>query len=359
MNPDISMIIPYYNGSKHIAGTIDSLRAVSHSKEILIIDDGSSYDEARVIEALYKDDDEISIIHKTNGGIASSRNEGLKRALGKYVFFCDQDDTAVSEVIDRALDLNEEDPCDITFWSTVITYEANRPDLPVDTVTSNTVAEGDRIPEVLLKQILTQSGSEYGVRFSHLWMGLFDRQRIMDAGIEFKSFISIDDDLIFIMDAVSCAKRVRFISDVGYKWLQNLHSESHTTEWTDDFLNKTTAHFKYYDDVAQRGGCSSAVCEEVKSFTAQATVTDAMVNWASMPRGEGADKEKEAILNLLNSKEYESVWDEDHLGYDPVRHRTYELLSKHRYKAAFAYNRREILKMELRRSLRRIWDRIH
>ncbi len=359
MNPDITIVIPYYNGSKHIAGTVDSVKALSHSKEILIIDDGSSPDEACVPDDLYRDDDEITVIHKANGGIVSARNEGLRLALGRFVFFCDQDDTAVSEVIDRALDMNSADPCHITFWSTVMTYEADRPDRRCDTVTADTVVEGTEIPEVLLKQILTQSASEYGHKFSHLWMGLYDRQLIINENISFKSFISIDDDLIFIMDAVAAAKRVRLISDIGYKWLQNFGSESHTSEWTEDFLNKTIAHFKYYDEVAMRGGCSSAVREEVKAFTDQATVTDAMVNWASMPRGDDADREKRAIIRLLDLQEDEHIWDTPHLGSDPIRRRTYDLVSRHKYEAAFAYNRREKYKMEFRHFLRQIWDRIH
>ncbi len=357
--PDISIIIPFYRGLKHIEDTVRSVRPIAHSKEILIVDDGSGDGSFDTLMSLFEEDSEVRLLQKENGGIADARNFGLHSAEGRFVFFIDQDDTTVAGVLDKAIDMADENSCDLVFWTTEMTYEANRANRECDTVLKTAILEKKEITEVILRQILTQTSSEYGTRFTHLWMGLYRRDFVLGHDMNFRSFISIDDDLIFIIDAVSYAEKIGLIPETGYLWLQNYTSESHTSQYTEDFVRKTTEHFEYYREVADRTECSEELKQAVAGFIPQGIIADSLVNWADMPEGPARDHEKSAILKLLNSDEYANVWNENRLGTDRPRGKTYELLKRGSYEAAFAYNKSERNKRILRRRLRSIWDRLH
>ncbi len=357
--PDISIIIPFYRGLNHIEQTVKSARAISRSKEILIVDDGSGDGSFDRLKELYDTDEEIRLMQKENGGIADARNFGLNAAAGRFVFFMDQDDTAVANVIDDALNMADEDSCDMVFWTTEMSYESDRENQKCDIVHKRAVLEKPEVTEVILKQILTHASSEYATVFRHLWMGLYRREFVTGHGISFRSFISIDDDLIFMIDAISYAEKIGLIPETGYLWLQNYKSESHTSEYTDDFLRKTTAHYEYYREVTSRTDCSDEVRTAVDGFIPQAIIADSLINWADMPSGPTRDLEKKDILALLDSDGYKNVWNENHLGSDKPGETTYRFLKDHSYEAAFAYNRRERNLRVLRRKLRSIWDRIH
>lgn len=336
--PDLSIIIPYYKGMDRIEETVSYVKTVSHSREILIINDGSGSDEYEKLCSLFSDDQGIVLYDKPNGGIADTRNFGLDHAHGRYLVFCDQDDKPVSGVIDQAVNRADAENDDIVFWSTEMIYDADRPNKDCDTVLSNKTIEGDEIKNGLLKQILTQSSSEYGTRFAHLWMGLYRRDFLKAEQIRFKSFISIDDDLIFIMDAVSYAGRIGLIPKTGYLWLQNYGSRSHTTGYIRDFVNKTTAHFDYYETVMERSGCSAETREAVTGFTRQALVADSLVNWSDIPSGTEKDEQKRQIMTILKSDDQLHAWDEYRMNKDARRYRTFCLLKRGMREGAFIYN---------------------
>lgn len=356
--PVLSVVIPYYNGLKYIERTVDSVMSISHPKEILIIDDSSPDGSFGELERLYADEPVIRLMSKPNGGIADTRNFGLQNASGRYVFFSDQDDTPVADVIDAAIDraVNEDD--DIVFWSTEMTYETDRPNRPCDTVTADRTIEGSHIRDGLLRQILTQSAGEYGMRFAHLWMGLYRREFLISSRIAFKRFISIDDDLLFIMDAVSCSDRVALMPQTGYLWLQNNASKSHTSQYTTDFLRKTTEHFDYYDTVMDRAGCSEETGTAVRGFTRQAIIADSLVNWSDMPHGSDRDSERSAISARIKEYAGQGVWDEYHMNSDTRRRRTFDLIRHHMYGAAFAYNSAVSRIRIIRHSLRLLYERL-
>lgn len=60
--------------------------------ELILVDDGSKDGSGKICDQLAAKDTRIKVIHKTNGGICSARNAGLKEAAGEYIAFCDNDD---------------------------------------------------------------------------------------------------------------------------------------------------------------------------------------------------------------------------------------------------------------------------
>jgi hypothetical protein len=86
----ISLVIPSYNRASLIADTLDSaLNQTVPFLEIIVVDDGSTDDTARVLDRF---GDRIRRIHVANGGVQRARNLGVAAAAGQYVALCDSDD---------------------------------------------------------------------------------------------------------------------------------------------------------------------------------------------------------------------------------------------------------------------------
>lgn len=89
----ISLITPMYNGTKYISQTIDSVLNQTYEHwEMIIVDDGSKDNSAKIVENYSLKDERIRLIRQSNGGSASARNNALKNAKGRYICFLDADD---------------------------------------------------------------------------------------------------------------------------------------------------------------------------------------------------------------------------------------------------------------------------
>lgn len=92
--PLISVIIPAYNYAKTLPRAVESvLVQLGASAELIVIDDGSTDNTGEVITALQAAHPvRFRAIQKTNGGLSSVRNLGIREAKGQYLMFLDADD---------------------------------------------------------------------------------------------------------------------------------------------------------------------------------------------------------------------------------------------------------------------------
>lgn len=89
----ISIIVPAYNVEKYIENCIDSLISQTYKNiEIILVDDGSNDKTGDICKKKALLDKRIRYFYKENGGVADSRNYGLKMCKGDYLTFVDSDD---------------------------------------------------------------------------------------------------------------------------------------------------------------------------------------------------------------------------------------------------------------------------
>jgi glycosyltransferase involved in cell wall biosynthesis len=89
--PQISVVIPVYNGEKTIEETIGTVLAQTFTDfELIIINDGSQDKTKEIVEQII--DPRIKLYSYANGGLAASRNRGITKAEGEYISFIDADD---------------------------------------------------------------------------------------------------------------------------------------------------------------------------------------------------------------------------------------------------------------------------
>ncbi len=90
---EFSIIVPAYNVEKYIGSCIESILQQSFSDfELLIIDDGSTDETLAVIKQFAERDRRIQLFSKKNAGLSHTRNYGIERATGKFLYFVDADD---------------------------------------------------------------------------------------------------------------------------------------------------------------------------------------------------------------------------------------------------------------------------
>ena len=89
-NPLVSVIIPAYNAARFLPNAVASVRRQAYAPlEILIVDDGSQDDCARVAAEL---GEPVRYVRQEQSGPAAARNRGLELAQGEFVGFLDADD---------------------------------------------------------------------------------------------------------------------------------------------------------------------------------------------------------------------------------------------------------------------------
>ena len=88
--PQVSVIIPAYNGDRYIAQAVESVLSQTYTNwEMIIVDDGSC---DRTHEVLQPYLDRIRYIYQENQGVAAARNRGIHESQGELIAFLDQDD---------------------------------------------------------------------------------------------------------------------------------------------------------------------------------------------------------------------------------------------------------------------------
>lgn len=89
---DFAVVIPTYNRAATIGEAIESvLRQTVPAREIIVVDDGSTDDTVRYVEALGHPHVSI-LVNERNLGATASRNRGAKAATAQWLAFLDSDD---------------------------------------------------------------------------------------------------------------------------------------------------------------------------------------------------------------------------------------------------------------------------
>lgn len=118
-NKLVSVVMPVYNASKYLRGSIQSLVEQSYQDwELIAVDDGSTDDSWRILNSY--SDPRIKIFQRRNGGQCAATNTGLQYINGDYVLFFDADDLMDKEKIKvqvEALQKEGENAVAVSRWA--------------------------------------------------------------------------------------------------------------------------------------------------------------------------------------------------------------------------------------------------
>ena len=113
-NIKLSVIIPVYNVENYIERNVKSLlENIAYDIEVIYVDDESKDLSCEVLEKYIQGKSNIHLFKKVNSGPGATRNYGLDRANGKYVFFLDSDDYISDISLNKLIDLAERNDLDM------------------------------------------------------------------------------------------------------------------------------------------------------------------------------------------------------------------------------------------------------
>lgn len=118
----ISIIIPFKNGKRYLRDCLDSLCEQNiENEEIIIVINGNNEDN--VIELIEEYDLNIKLkCFDEEIGVAKARNEALKIAQGRYVYFIDSDDYLYSDALSQLVDAAKKTDVDFINGERIDTY---------------------------------------------------------------------------------------------------------------------------------------------------------------------------------------------------------------------------------------------
>lgn len=199
----LSIIIPCYNVEHFLGDTVNSIinQTDSLEYEVIAVDDGSRDNTYEVAKDVLKPIKNHLVISKSNGGVSSARNEGLRHASGEYVYFLDGDDILASSFF---VQLNKRNfSSDVIYWNYF--HERNAE------ITRQVILHSSQNPAL-----------EYLVGKLPIHMGsiLFKRKMLSECHMLFDETTAYAEDREFIVKSLFYAKSYHFIDELlfTYKW---------------------------------------------------------------------------------------------------------------------------------------------
>lgn len=114
----ITVIIPVYNTEQYLDKCIKSVINQSYIDiEIILINDGSVDGSLNIINKYSILDNRILVINKNNTGQGESRNAGIIRSKGEYIFFLDSDDYLDTYCLEKLIEYNQDMACEIVVYN--------------------------------------------------------------------------------------------------------------------------------------------------------------------------------------------------------------------------------------------------
>jgi glycosyltransferase involved in cell wall biosynthesis len=108
VSPQVSVIIPTYNGATWIKATIESALQQSYANlEIIVVDDGSQDSTPDILGNFGA---RIRVLRTAHAGVGGARNAAIEHARGQYLAFLDHDDLWAEEKISRQVEYLERHP---------------------------------------------------------------------------------------------------------------------------------------------------------------------------------------------------------------------------------------------------------
>ncbi len=102
--PLVSVIVLVHNTGKYLQPCLESIQAQTlQDLEVILVDNGSTPEDARLCEQWAAKDARFRVIHHENKGIIGGRGSGFSLAQGEYISFVDSDDLIRPDMLELLL----------------------------------------------------------------------------------------------------------------------------------------------------------------------------------------------------------------------------------------------------------------
>ncbi len=219
--PLVSIIVPVYKVEKYLKRCVDSLTNQTLSDiEIILVDDGSPDNSGEICDSLQEKDCRIKVIHKTNGGLSSARNAGIKIAQGQYIGFVDSDDDVALDMYEKMYRVAKRENVDFVMSDYQRICADGRCYLKTLDIPSG-LYEKKQMRRIIFPNLIMGENIEYGPLLS-VWHCLYRTDFLRQNNLCFDEKVRWSEDNIFSAIAGYCCERFYYMKGEGlYHYYQN------------------------------------------------------------------------------------------------------------------------------------------
>ncbi|MBQ8572727.1 MAG: glycosyltransferase [Ruminococcus sp.] len=217
----VTIVVPIYKVEEYLDRCVKSLLVQTYTNlEIILVDDGSPDKCPQLCDDYARQYNNISVVHKKNGGLASARNAGLKVATGKYIFFVDSDDWIDPNTIEDLYAIAEKKNVDFVRFRPMYAGWPNHADGDLcDFGTEKGMTEGlytrDRIVNEVFPRLLATPQLTFGVIVSAC-RSLYKTEFLKINNLFFDEDVKYSEDSIFSAKLVYATNSFYYLDGPRY-----------------------------------------------------------------------------------------------------------------------------------------------
>ncbi len=236
ITPKVSIVVPIYNGFKHLDNCVSYLRAQTYENlEFILVDDGSTDGSSEKCDSFAREDDRFKVIHQKNSGVSSARNAGTEVAAGEYIIYYDVDDNIVPNLVEDNVKLAVQNDADVVMFG--FRYR----NVDKGTFKENVLGRGfiGNSKEFFDDYILLAIKHE---TLNAQWNKVYKKSFLEENNIRFMPEYSIYEDMIFSSIMLPYAEKIVVNDKVYYTY--NLYgSGTLITRYVDNYFAAVTLFY--------------------------------------------------------------------------------------------------------------------
>lgn len=273
MMPKFSIIVPAYNVEDYIETCLNSIfNQTNQDFEVIVVNDGSTDNTLKVLNK-YKDN--IIIINQENLGLSDARNNGVKKAQGKYLLFVDSDDFIDKTLLQKLDSVTKNNPDLVRFGVNEI---INNEVIPVYGPKFNNLTGVDAFKIIANNKYIEPA-----------WLYLYNKDYYINNNYSFMTRV-YHEDFGLIPKVIVNASKVTSIEFPGYYYVKREGS----------IINDPSKENKKINDLLILGRLllsEKSLSKEFYSFVANSLIS-------TTKKITNKEKKKEYIKNLKQLKVY-------------------------------------------------------
>lgn len=218
----LSVIMPVYNGEKHLEHAIESVLSQEIDRmELIVINDESTDHTGDILKKWETKDPRVQVVCKKKEGVSVARNTGIAAAKGKYVTFVDADDYLESGAYKEVLGKLEATDAQAAMFGFYDQTEEQMTDilLPWDTGTmlSKERIWGELIPYMI--KVFPEDAFQGNI-FGSVWRIVVRRDVVLAHKVTFDPQLHIAEDFDFCIHLFSRLSGIVIVNKCLYHYMR-------------------------------------------------------------------------------------------------------------------------------------------
>ncbi|MDR0912194.1 MAG: glycosyltransferase [Methanobrevibacter sp.] len=233
--PLISIIIPVYNSQETITKAIKSCLVQDYPNiEILVIDDGSDKKVDKIIENF--NNPNIKYFYKKNSGAGLTRNFGIEKSNGEFIFFLDSDDILFKDALNSMMNFALDDNLNVVSGRTIRYFKEIKKSI-------------DWKPQIYNKKYIDNIHTRVELFNDTLATNkLYKKEYLLENDLKFTKFLF--EDKIFSAQIYSTAEEIGILNQAVYIWNVNEKNSSITRTKTIKNFKERVDAIEYLIDIS-------------------------------------------------------------------------------------------------------------